>query len=136
MKNTLLLAVMLFGHFPGVSQYRTHPSASLENNLEALSVQSKELAFTKLAITPQFVQYSTTVLTNGNGYWKGLGITSTSSNGLFSTKYLYDVQGNLRETKTFLHIKSKGVKTNWSIQYLNTGDNRYRRSGPLFVHTF
>lgn len=136
MKNILWLALLLFGHFSGFSQYRTHPSTLPENKFEMLSVQSKKLAFSKLAITPQFVQYSTAVFNNGDGYWKGLGITSTSSNGFFSTNYLYDVQGNLRETKTFLHIKSKGVKTNWSIQYLNTGDNRNRRSGPLFVHTF
>lgn len=103
------------------AQYRTrqsqlHQTSYLYNRLETLKKQSSEVAFNNFQTTPVFINYG--------GYWRGLMLRDTSQNGIFTSTYFYDVQGNLRETKSYLNIKN----TNWSIQI-----SPQRQARPSFV---
>lgn len=82
----------------------------------------------KLAISPFYTLYHSAV--RPDGYWQGLVFTKISRDKFFASTYFYDMQGNLRETKSYFNIKRRGRLTNWKIQFPS------RRTSPVLVRTF
>jgi hypothetical protein len=67
--------------------------------------------------------------TYGIGYWQGVAVKEVSPDKFFESTYHYDMQGNLRETRSYFNIKRKGQLTKWSILIPTVGGS------PAFIHT-
>ena len=62
-------------------------------------------------------------------YWQGSSYTSYSENGRLRNTYCFDVQGQLRESRTTFSLKKRGVLSYWHIQF------SLHRTRPLFIYT-
>ena len=67
--------------------------------------------------SPGFATISSSIGMPATSYWEGRSYTSYSQNGRLSSTYSFDVQGQLRETRTSLLIKKSGVFSNWRLQF-------------------
>ncbi|HEY4654228.1 MAG TPA: hypothetical protein VIH22_06925 [Cyclobacteriaceae bacterium] len=88
--------------------------------------------YERLSYKPVFAPFLALYQLPGRGeaYWQGLVITRTSPGKFFASTYFYDVQGNLRETRSYFNIKKRGQLTNWKIQIPS------QHTSPVLVHTF
>jgi hypothetical protein len=72
-----------------------------------------------------------TIITGSNSssaYWEGTSYTSYSENGRLRATHSFDIQGQLRESRTYLSLRKTGALSNWSIQIIP------QRNRPLFVY--
>jgi hypothetical protein len=98
------------------------------NSMRQLNMRHTKFAYLP-AVPPFFTLYHSAsgLLV---GYWQGLVFTKTSRDKFFASTYFYDMQGNLRGTKSYFNIKKRGQQTNWKIQIPS------QRTSPVLVHTF
>ncbi|HEX5172383.1 MAG TPA: hypothetical protein VFW11_24575 [Cyclobacteriaceae bacterium] len=131
MKTSLLIMLTLIS-LPAIGQYNFRNSVNAEmnstvSNLNAINIANSGKAY-EVALAPIYTIFRSGYY--GFGYWQGLAFTKISPDKFFESTYFYDMQGNLRETRSYFNIKRKGQVTNWSILMPT-----YRGS-PAFVHTF
>jgi len=128
----LIFLLLLVANYPSIAQYNLRSKSNTLSSireLNALSITDSDLIY-KVAIAPQYT-LNQSPFSGAGGYWRGLSIRDISRDKFFESTYYYDMQGNLRETRSFFNIKRKGQITNWRIQVPT-----YRQSSPVFVHTF
>lgn len=129
--KSLLLAVSLTLSMTSFAQFNSRNSMSGEmiqkiNDLNALNISRSSIAY-RVARAPLYTIYQSG--NYGLGYWQGLEFKKSSADKFFETTYRYDMQGNLRETRSMFNIKRKGQLTKWSILIPTS------RNSPAFVHT-
>jgi hypothetical protein len=75
----------------------------------------------------------TTVLSDHStpafNYWQGASFTSYSENGRIVSTNSFDVQGQLRETRTSFILRKRGLLSNWRVQISS------QRNRPYFIYT-
>lgn len=61
-------------------------------------------------LSPIYALLNNNYTTRGGSYWMGSMTTQSYNKGKFGTYYLWDMQGNLRESRTFLDIAGKNKR--------------------------
>jgi hypothetical protein len=79
--------------------------------------------------TPVFVTFTGSDTQSTFGYWMGSSITRYSANGRFTSTNVFDVNGQLRETRSSIRLQKKGILSSWKVQFSP------QRSRPLFIYT-
>lgn len=85
--------------------------------------------FKWIRTSPRFMQVSTNEIQNAYSYWLGAMYTSYSENGRFRTTHMFDVQGQLRESRASYSLKKNGALSYWRVQISP------QRTRPLFIYT-
>lgn len=129
--KSLLLAVSLTLSLTSLAQFNSRRSMSREmiqkiDDLNAFNISQSSIAY-GVARAPIYTIYQSS--NYGPGYWQGLEFKKSSSDKFFESTYRYDMQGNLRETRSYFNIKRNGQLTKWSILIPTN------RNSPAFVHT-
>lgn len=131
MKSLLLAILLVFLSMTSFAQFNSRRSINREmiqkiSELNTLNISQSGIVY-KVARAPIYTIYQSG--NYGLGYWQGLEFKKSSSDKYFETTYRYDMQGNLRETRSYFNIKRKGQLTKWSILIPTN------RNSPAFVHT-
>lgn len=79
--------------------------------------------------TPLFVNFYGSSIESSFSYWQGAAFTTFSRNGRIKTTNLFDVHGQLRETRSSVSLKKTGVLSYWRLQISP------QRTRPLLVYT-
>ena len=79
--------------------------------------------------TPRFTSIPSGIRMTTTSYWEGLTYTNFSENGRLSSTYSFDMQGQLRETRTSILLRKSGAFSNWTIQFAPQRSNK-----ALFVY--
>jgi hypothetical protein len=66
--------------------------------------------------------------TTAGAYWQGSSYTSYSENGRVTSTYTFDTQGQLRESKTSVSLRKRGMLSYWQVQFSP------QRSRPLLIY--
>lgn len=96
------------------------------DDLNAFNISQSSIVY-RVARAPIYTIYQSG--NYGQGYWQGLEFKKSSPDKFFESTYRYDMQGNLRETRSYFNIKRNGQLTKWSILIPTN------RNSPAFVHT-
>jgi hypothetical protein len=90
------------------------------------NLNSKPLRWRKL--TPTLVTFPGSEVQSAFSYWQGSSYTSYSGNGRIRSTHLFDVQGQLRESRASISLRRKGILSNWRVQFSP------QRTSPLFIY--
>lgn len=111
------LSPLLFISFSALAQFHTKevPLKSYTMNVEKTQLQQSWLASQKQNFhqPPMLTSLAAIPFTNKSSYWLGQVTTQSMNEGKMGTFYMWDQQGNLRESRFFMDIggsKRPGLK--------------------------
>lgn len=120
-----ILLLMIIGSINTQAQFKTKDKG---NSLTSFFRMDSDFSgFREMKSAPRF----STVFGNSSAlsYWQGVSYTSYSENRRISGIHSFDVQGQLRESRTQFLLKKRGIFSKWSVQFSP------QRSRPFFVYT-
>jgi hypothetical protein len=121
------LAILIFCSVYAYGQ--TNPSRSKSHFLSFMKFKNHGPDLRWNRTTPIFTSFVGSSLESSFSYWQGASYTTFSRNGRLRTTNLFDVHGQLRETRSSVSLKKSGVLSYWRLQISP------QRTRPLLVYT-
>jgi hypothetical protein len=123
----LAIIILLAGSVSASAQIRDH--SERQGIFSFFKMKQLPLNLRWLKCAPVFTNLPMGGNTASSTYWEGVSYTSYSENGRFRSTHSFDVQGQLRETRTSFSLKKNGTLSKWCVQFSP------QRTRPLFVYT-